>query len=370
MNRRDHARRRLGVAAALVVLLASACSDGSDGLAGSTGSDGPTSITEPTETTAAPGDSGSPTTEAMPGPFVAQGTYPVGTTTVDLVDESRDTAANAGAPAQSGRALPTVVFYPAEGESNREAEGGDVTDEAEPRDGQYPLVVFSHGVTARGIFYRGELVAMASAGYVVIAPDYPLSNRDTPGKATVTDVGNQPADAGFLIDQFTTTDAEAPTATVAAHVDGDRVAAIGHSLGAATSLGIGYSACCADARVDAVVAWAGVLVPMMNEPTVGEGITDRPLLLIHGDEDKTVPYAASVNAFEKVESPRWFITLPGAGHNGAFLTPGADPVSNMVTDATVAFLDAELKDDPSGLPRLEQAVADVGPSKATVQQAG
>jgi len=355
--------RRLAGLVMVTALVAAGCSSeastGGDDAATTTAPGASTTTTAPTTTTT------EPLAEA-----VEIGSYPVGSTEVALVDTSRDTAANGDAPASEGRKLPTVVFYPAAGEPGNDPAKPKVTEDVEARDGRYPLIVFSHGVTARGTFYQGELTAWASAGYVVVAPDYPLSNTDSPGGPTIADVGNQPGDASFLIDAFTDPEGDSAAAEVAAQVDADNIGAAGHSLGAITSLGLGYSTCCADDRVDAVAAWAGAFLPMLDEKNPDEGITDRPLLLIHGEADGTVPYSASVSAFDIVESPRWFISLPKAGHIPPFLSPAGNPVGTLVNTTTLNFFDAELKDDPDGISRLEADVEEIGAETATLQSAG
>ena len=356
--------RRLAALAAVVALVAAGCSGGSAGGAAP-------NATSTTTATAAPATSStSPAADPAAAEVVPTGSYPVGTTEIALVDTSRGTPANNGAPATDERRLPTVVFYPAVGEPGSDPAVPEVIDDAEARDDRYPLIVFSHGVTAKGVFYRAELAAWASAGYVAVAADYPLSNQDSPGGPTITDVGNQPADASFLIDEFTDPDGDTPAAEVADQVDPGHIGAVGHSLGAVTSLGLGYGTCCADDRVTAVASWAGMIFPMLGEASPAPGITDRPLLLIHGDADGTVPYQSSVSAFDEVESPRWFITLPGAEHIPPFISPDSSEVSSLVTSATLAFFDAELKGDTDGITRLETAVEAVGRASATLQSAG
>lgn len=298
------------------------------------------------------------------------GAYPLGVQSFDLTDESRDTPANNEAPATTGRKLPTVVYYPTSGESGADASDPKAaTEDATIRDGRFPLLVFSHGVTGRGVFYAGELAALASAGYIVIAPDYPLSNADSPGGPTIADVGNQPEDASYLIDIFTDETVGSTAEKVASHVDVEHIGAVGHSLGAVTSLGIGYASCCADDRVDAVASWAGIFVPLKGEESPSPERSDIPLLLVHGDRDGTVPYGSSVKAFDAVDGPRWFITLPGAGHTPSFVSSGPDPQARVTTTATIDFFDAELKGDPKGIDRLDQTVADAGREVATLKEA-
>ena len=50
-----------------------------------------------------------------------------------------------------------------------------------------------------------------------------------------------------------------------------------------------------------------------------------PLLLLHGDQDTTVPIAASQQAFAELHGFRWFVTIHGAGHVSIFFPRGAGP---------------------------------------------
>ncbi len=358
--------RRLGAALVALGLLAAGCSgSGSDGSASSDGGAGPT-------TTAAPA---TPTTE--PGPTVEVepiGTFPAGRTSFELTDESRDTPANGSAPGTDGRVLAALVFYPAADGTAEVADRPTAVEGAEVREGSYPLVIFSHGVTARGEFYEAILSAWATAGYVVVAPDYPLSNALSPGGPTINDVGNQPGDASFLLDHLTDPDDEAWAdepllAEVLGHVDADRIGAAGHSLGGITSIGLGYASCCADDRLSAVAEWAGAVFPLLDQPSPDPEVTDLPLLIIHGTDDLTVPYVAGESVFASIEVPRWFITLPGQGHIPPYLSGLDGEVSTLVTTATLDFLDAHLKDDPDGIGRLEAAVEAAGPDVATLETA-
>ena len=65
-----------------------------------------------------------------------------------------------------------------------------------------------------------------------------------------------------------------------------------------------------------------------------------PLLLLHGDEDTTVPISGSQNAFAKLIGTRWFVTFHGTGHVGLFLPP----YDTVEQDAVVSFLN----DQPRG----------------------
>ncbi len=373
-------RTRLATALVAAALALSACSSGGSDRSGPSTSAGQqaTSTTEasagsgsgaPTDSTAKDGGGGD-TAEVS-----SVGTFGVGMASFDFDDPSRQTPANGSAPAHPGRHLVGLVWYPSTGK----APGGDKVPEATEgvaaHAGRFPLVIFSHGVTGKATFYNQILRAWASAGYVVVAPDYPLSNLDAPGGPTVSDVGQQPGDASFVLDQFLgdakpAKELPAPLAKVADHIDGDHIAAVGHSLGAITSLGLGYATCCTDDRIDAVAEFAGIVLPLQQKPSPDPKVTDRPLLIIHGDRDGTVGYANGQAAFKDVEVPRWFITLPGGGHIPPYLAGRSGPQATLVVDATLDFLDAELKGDPDGIDRMEALVTEAGPKVATIESAG
>lgn len=363
-RRRTGPTVRAGVAVLAALALASACSGGSDPADRSAG---PTTSVAPSTSTSTSTSNPSGAVDPTTAPPADPGAYPVGQRTLDLEDTSRPTAANGDAPGSPGRRLPTLVMYPTPGAPRLGPDGlVEPTADAPLRTGRYPLVVFSHGVTGVGVAYQKALRTLASAGYIVLAPDYPLSSTNAPGGPTINDVRNQPGDVSYLLDVFTATDG--PGAEVAAHVDGDRIGLAGHSLGAITSLGAGYGDCCVDDRVQAVVAWAGMLI---MRPAADATFPDRPLLLVHGTDDGTVPYSSSQDAFDTVDAPRWFLTLPGSGHNDAYFGPiEGEPATRLVTVATIDFFDAFLKHDPKGVDRIATAVDRAGPTVATLQAAG
>ena len=372
-------QRRVSLAAVLAAgaLLAGACSsDASDGAKATSTTataDGSTTTADPSVTTAVtPDTSDAGSAAAAPAEV---GAYPVGVQTLDLVDGSRPTKAHGGEPEKDDRSLPVLILYPAAGdvEPLDPADNPDPQEDADVREGRYPLVLMSHGVGARNIAYEVQMATWASAGYVVVAPDHPLANSDTIGGSTVIDLGNQPADLSFLIDVFTdaaddgeSTGAEVPSELLDA-VDTERIGAVGHSLGAGTVIGLGFGACCADERVDAVVAWAGfeALVQEQDPDSM-----ERPILFVHGTEDGTVPYSQSESMMTKIDAPRWFVTLPGAGHVTPFLSPHVDAASAVVTYSALDFFDAWVKEDPTGIDRLTTLVDDAGSDVATLTAEG
>jgi dienelactone hydrolase len=277
------------------------------------------------------------------------GAFAVGQISQTFVDPSRPTSPNGTFPGSSNRTLLTAIYYPTTGAP---------TDKPTPdapfntAHGPYPLILFSHGVTARGVFYAGVITRWASAGYIVVAPDYPLSNTDAPGGVDfgrgVADVTNQPADASFVISQVLKLDKTKKL--VGGTVDPEHLGAAGHSLGAITTYGLVYSACCRDKRIDAAVEMSGI--PAVVEPTANyfHGVK-TPLFGLHGNADPIVPYQSDVDGFANASPPKFFLTFLGGGHITPFLG-GTDAEAVALQKTTVDFWNRYLKGDPAALTQL------------------
>jgi fermentation-respiration switch protein FrsA (DUF1100 family) len=184
----------------------------------------------------------------------------------------------------------------------------------------------------------------------VVAPDYPLSNHAAPGGPTINDTKNQPADASFVIDQVLANDDR----YFGGIVDRDRIGAAGHSLGAITTYGLTYAACCRDERIDAAITLAGAAL-FVDAPANYFTGAHTPLLAVHGDTDQTVPYALEQQAWQRAGPPKFFVTY----RNGNHLQPYLGDVDGRVLafyEYTTAFFDTYLKDDARGLRRFHAAV--------------
>jgi dipeptidyl aminopeptidase/acylaminoacyl peptidase len=278
------------------------------------------------------------------------GTYGVGVVERTFVDRTRVTPANGDAPEAPQRTLDTVVYYPARSGADDRVVAG-----AAPvrRGGPYPLVLFSHGNNSFGREYEALFRQWVSAGYVVAAPNYPLSQMDAPGGTTVSDVGNQAGDAAFVLDEVLALNRE--RGPLRGLVDPKRVAAAGHSLGAITTYNLAFKACCADTRIEAVAVMSGV---SGTPPEYFDSI-DTPLLVLHGDADRTIEIRNGVDAFERANPPKYFVTLIGGLHSEPYR--GADDaVAVAATTITLDFFDRYLKGDEAGLTRMHRdAIAGV-----------
>jgi dienelactone hydrolase len=326
----------------LAVVLAGACSssDGGDGAGAADEAEAATDAAAEVE------DEGTD-----PG-----GPFATGHRTMTLVDTSRPTEAVPGVlPAAPDRTIELDVVYPADGEPGPEPDPasepgvpGAAVDDAEPADGDFPLVVFAHGFNGQADAFLGFAERWAREGYVVALPTFPLSRE---GVAYFADVANQPGDVSFVIDSLAGLDDDDP---LAGRVDEEHVAVGGHSLGGVTVLGVGYNSCCVDERVDATIQVAGG--PLPYDGGTYDDPPPTPMLLVHGVQDQVVPISVGDGMASFGEGPIWYLRPDEADHVTVFT---GDP-GRLFNEAALAFLDAELRDDDSLLEALPDEVAATG----------
>lgn len=276
-------------------------------------------------------------------PGVPDGPFAVGTRSFTFVDTSRVTKAHNGQPGLPVRILPTRVWYPAQG-----APGGRDKPEgpADKAHGPYPLVVFSHGFGGNSAAYGAVVREWVKAGYVVAAPDFPLTHAGTPGGTAFSDYVEQPADVSFVIDEMLRLNGQ-PGSGLRHLIDHRRIGAAGHSLGGMTTIGVAYNSCCRDPRIRAAIPISARELPF---PGGASEFTRTPSLFIHGDADATVPYSSGRQAFDRGRRPKYFLTLFGAGHIDLFANAAGQVINKTVVD----FLDFYLKERPSGLTRIQR----------------
>lgn len=264
--------------------------------------------------------------------------YPVGMRTFTFVDASRAADGERGSSAAGDRTLPTTVWYPG-------ASSGPETPPA--ADGPFPVVVFSHGLGGWPEAYQRLVVRWAAAGFVVVAPTYPLTSRGA-GWDTAGDVRNQPGDASFVLTSALR-QADQPGDPLHGVLDADRVAGVGHSLGGMTTVGL-FDACCRDDRLDGGIILAGRSLGPDDRGPAGRAV---PLLFVHADDDPIVPYRAGRAAHDGVPWPKAFVTLVSAGHIEPYFG-GAAPAAEVVNDVTTGFLRWVLGGDRGALQSLRQ----------------
>jgi dienelactone hydrolase len=233
------------------------------------------------------------------------------------------------------RALTTEVWYP------------------KGLPGPRPLVVFAHGFQVGLDPYRRACNAWAERGFVVAAPMFPLADQAVAGpNLDEADIVNQPADVRFVITELLAA-TRATGTPLSGLVDPARIAVVGHSDGAETALLVGYGANERDPRVDAVVADAAN--PLDIQPPTAKILGSAPLLVVLGDEDRSVPIQEGLRLTDQVRVPGWLLVLHGADH----LSPiaGPSPWTPVFDRTTGDFLTGALADASNVGATLQSDVA-------------
>jgi predicted dienelactone hydrolase len=237
------------------------------------------------------------------------GPYGIGIRTVTLVDASRPTAPNGVYPGAPDRTLVTDVWYPAGTFDPNERPNAAIAATGGP----FPLIVRAHGFSGFKSDQRYLLRQLASWGYVVVAPDFPLSNLNAPGGPVLTDVGEQALDVQFLIDTHLAANAD-PASFLFGRIAPDRIGTLGHSLGGATVLLATYHATLRDPRIAATVALSPLACVFLD------GFFDTstvPLMIQGGTVDMITPYASNqLGPYGLVHAPKSLLTFDGGTHLG------------------------------------------------------
>jgi dienelactone hydrolase len=209
--------------------------------------------------------------------------------------------------------------------------------------------VFSHGLNRLPRDYEGLLRRWAGAGFVVVAPRFPLTHRGV--ELNVRDVLNQPADASFVLTQVLALDGKAAD-PFRGHLDGRRLGAAGHSGGGVTTVGLFAGQ--RDDRLRSGIVLAG------NGIGMGDSFPGPPasLLFVHGDRDTVVPISWSQAVFGAVPWPKAFLTIAGGGHVDPY--EGDGRAFSVVAASTIDFLRATLYGDAGARSRLNRPAAAPG----------
>lgn len=270
------------------------------------------------------GDGSSPAVEpASQTEFDRPGPYGVASFDRTFVDTSRSTRANGDFPGAPERTLPVRIWYPVDAANAGQA------DAPVAAGGPFPLVGYAHGFTS-GKAAGGRLGEhLVSHGYIVIAPDFPLSNGGAPGGPTAGDIANQPGDLGFVMQQLTRIDHP-----VADAIDTSRQGIAGLSLGGGTVVIGAYHPTLSLGFVGAAVALAPAAC-FTGPDFYGNAM---PTMLIAGTADELVPFDESPErAFHWAPSPTTLVRLEGGTHVG-MLGIDAPGVNSDLTVGCAAVL--------------------------------
>ena len=312
--------------------------------------------------------------------------YQVGVRHLTLVDESRSIKASMGFEGSPTRRLDTTVWYPAKSKQGATAEDAPLA-----KGGPWPLLIYSHGTFAHADNIMHLVNDLVAHGYVVAAPDYPLTSRAAFTRIQgpdVSDVVNQTADIGFIIDSLLADRTFGPV------IDKTRIGTTGHSLGAVTSYFASFAAETRDPRV-AATALLGAGDPVQAALSTDMGLAGAhlapvsvPVLFLTAERDVFALLTGRPHgAYSRLEPPKyeavvkdgvhvWFTdsdAQPADGKNPDCLffermapdmkVRGCDGGAELIGPARQqeitriavrAFFDAYLKQDAGALERLRE----------------
>ena len=304
----------------------------------------------------------------------AAGPYPVGVATVEVTDQARRLPDSTDL-----RRFKVEIWYPAEDEARTSPD--DVIDlrgefspeiaavvgdielvpktqpahrDAPPRNrgGPFPLVLFSHGFSAIRFQSFSLTTHLASHGYIVVAPDHVgstifdvVGRQGEPAAQMAENAPERPRDLSLLLDRLAEGDLGGEVTALA---DLSRVAVVGHSFGAFTSLLItSRHSSYYDPRIRAAVP----ISPITSILWLFGGsvaTVDAPTLYLGGLDDETAPFAELRAGFEGQHATRALIGIEGAGHFA--FADFCDPELRIAAERTNTYDEAyrRLLDDGCG----------------------
>ena len=189
----------------------------------------------------------------------------------------------------------------------------------------FPLIVFSHGFSGCSVQSMFFTETLAHAGYIVAAPDHKdsMCKADEGLKINWAEVEylksqkvfnensyrNRGLDVKAVIDDMLRDPDFAP------HIDANRIAGAGHSLGGYTILAMaGGWPSWKDSRIKAALLMSPYVVPFLESG--GLRRVTIPLMYQGGTSDtKITPNVSKPGgAYEVSNPPKYFVEFKGAGH--------------------------------------------------------
>ncbi len=257
--------------------------------------------------------------------------------------------------------LITAIWYPTEhmakGYTYNSRARGIVAENAPPKKGVWPLMVFSHGFGGSGVGQVGLLESLAAQGWIIAAPDH----SDAVNTVRIRGRGNgdfnaivnylrknpfnrkayayRPIEVKAVLDmvlsagEFT--------------IDQNRIILAGHSMGGWSVFTVALE----DKRVRAVVLYSmGELLWLSGkkyfEPRELKKLT-IPSIFFYGEVEKSWnprgAYAAY--CYRYTTSPSYLVEVPGGNHftyNDTAIAPryGGTPVLHeLISQITISFLE-------------------------------
>lgn len=201
---------------------------------------------------------------------------------------------------QLGVTFPLFVMYPTntpEKEENIGPYSLDVSKDAQPQKGVFPLVLISHGGGGTPLVYRTLALYLARHGFIVAMPEHPFSNKNNNElENTIKLLKSRPRNITQIIDWLYNDN------FFKEYVDFDDLSIIGHSMG-------GYTAIAATGGIPTTLPWETenqtkvdidteerIKKVILLAPALGwfrnRGALDKinlPVLMMTGEKDEVTP---------------------------------------------------------------------------------
>lgn len=244
----------------------------------------------------------------------------------------------------SGVTFPMVVFYPTLTPEKTERLGPysvSIAKDAEPGEGEFPLILISHGSGGSNLVYRTLAHHLARNGFIVGMPEHPFNNlNNNTLEGTVENLINRPRHIHIAIDWFFN------NWNYARLLKPDSVAIIGHSMGGYTALALAGGvptsfpdessdgrprqiSITPDYRIKSLVLLAPA-VPWFREKGSLNGV-NVPILMLAGEKDEFSPHVFLTQLIKERITDKTKVqyrVVENAGHF-SFLSPFPESMTNV-----------------------------------------
>ncbi len=193
----------------------------------------------------------------------------------------------------------TFYTYPLIGNAGIESPLA-LADKPVAEQGNFPLIVFSHGFEGINVQSTSLMENLASHGFFVISPEHTGNSQNSPGDSREQVIANRVPDVSFVISQMLIRNSSSGD-IFAGSIDNETVGVTGHSFGGNTTMGshLGWGGQPADPRVDAIAPISGQLETEFSSVLSSVSI---PTLLLGGTLDEAVPITENDFAFEMISN--------------------------------------------------------------------
>lgn len=232
-------------------------------------------------------------------------TFGIGRRDITLVDGSRPIKQSQGFNGCQDRRIDVLVWYP-------------MAPETEQRGERWPLVVYSHGTFGRPDNNMHLVKHLVRHGYVVAAPNYPLTSSTAFTRITapdISDTAEQIKDLSFVIDNLLTHE------VFGEMIERRKIGVTGHSLGGIVSYFSCFGYETRDRRIKAAAMMgAGDPVQMASSGKVellgvSHSEASVPALFLSGDKDLFARMSGQPHtAYARLAAPKYEVMIKGGAH--------------------------------------------------------